>query len=430
MPRKSKVFMVSVGGGIGVILAVATLAGFLIGSRNGVRAEESYEKLELLSDVLYTIQKNYVDETSSTDLIEGAIRGMVSSLDAYSAFLSRDEYQDIKVETKGKFGGLGIEVTILDGILTVVAPLEDTPASRAGIQAQDQIVLIDEVSTKGMTLAEAVKRLRGPKGTKVKIHIMREGFSEPKEITIVRAEINIKSVKRKEIEPGYFYLRIAQFQERTTNDLEKALMETISSGNSLRGIILDLRNNPGGLLEQAVEVADLFMEEGLIVYTEGRLDNQKLRFSATLNSKEKNWDCPMIILVNGGTASAAEIVTGALRDNNRAVALGTKTFGKGSVQTIIPMRDNTALRLTTAKYFTPSGKSIQGKGIDPDIEVPFVIPKRDQEKSEHPEEPSQIILPGEPGDPQFDRAWELLKSWEIFKETLSWKEPEFSQTPG
>lgn len=415
---RSKFWMVSIGGGMGLILTVATLAGFFIGTRQGARAEESYEKLELLSDVLYTIQKNYVDETKSGELIDSAIQGMVSSLDAYSAFLTRDEYQEIKVETKGKFGGLGIEVTILEGVLTVVAPLEDTPAFRAGIQAQDQIVKIDGETTKGMSLTEAVKKLRGPKGTKVTIHIMREEFTDPEEFTIVRAEIKIKSVKRKQIEPGYIYLRIAQFQERTQADLEKSLHDTVSSGEKLRGIILDLRNNPGGLLEQAVEVADMFLGKGLIVYTEGRLENQKLKFAASANPKEKEWDCPMIILVNGGTASAAEIVTGALRDNSRAIAIGTKTFGKGSVQTIIPMRDNTALRLTTARYFTPNGESIQGKGIDPDIEVPFIKPVSNEEQEESAK-PSRVIIPGEPGDPQFDRAWELLKSWEIFKETFS-----------
>jgi carboxyl-terminal processing protease len=428
--RKSKVWILSLGGILGLVLTTAVGVGFFLGARRGVQAENTYEKLELLSDVLYTIQKNYVDETNSDKLLDGAIRGMVTSLDPYSSFLNRDEYQEINVETKGKFGGLGIEVAIREGVLTVISPLEDSPASRAGILAQDQIVKIDGEVTRGLSLAEAVKKLRGPQGTKVAIAVMRAGFTEPKNFSIIRDIIKIKSVKKRIIEPGYLYVRIAQFQEQTKTDLKKALLDSVPPEGGLKGIILDLRNNPGGLLDQAIEVSDFFLPEGLIVYTKGRSESQKVEYKAGSDPVEKKWDCPIVILINGGTASAAEIVTGALKDNKRAIVLGTKTFGKGSVQTIIPMRENTALRLTTARYYTPNGTSIQGVGIAPDIEVLFPLPERmlPPEKSpepgkgvetEKPGEENEMVIPGEPGDPQYDRAWQLLKSWEVFHKILS-----------
>jgi carboxyl-terminal processing protease len=427
--RKSKVWILSLGGIMGVVLTTAVGVGFFLGARRGVQAENTYEKLELLSDVLYTIQKNYVDETNSDKLLDGAVRGMVSSLDPYSSYMNKDEYQEINVETKGKFGGLGIEVAVKEGVLTVISPLEDSPASRAGIQALDQILKIDGEITKGMGLAEAVKRLRGLQGTKVVISVMRVGFVEPKNFSIVRDVIKIKSVKKKVIEPGYVYIRIAQFQEQTKNDLKKALLDSVPPEGSLKGIILDMRNNPGGLLDQAIEVSDLFLSEGLIVFTKGRTESQKVEYKASSDPVEKKWDCPIVILINGGTASAAEIVTGALRDNKRAIVLGTKSFGKGSVQTIIPMRENTALRLTTARYYTPNGTSIHGVGIAPDIEVPFKLLDRTlpREKTpepatgvepEKPTEENEPIIPGEPGDPQYDRAWQLLKSWEVFHKTF------------
>ncbi|MCX5868200.1 MAG: S41 family peptidase [Proteobacteria bacterium] len=428
--RKSKVWILSLGGILGLVLTTAVGVGFFLGARRGVQAENTYEKLELLSDVLYTIQKNYVDETNSDKLLDGAIRGMVASLDPYSSFLNRDEYQEINVETKGKFGGLGIEVAIREGVLTVISPLEDSPASRAGILAQDQIVKIDGEATRGLSLAEAVKKLRGPQGTKVAIAVMRAGFTEPKNFSIIRDIIKIKSVKKRIIEPGYLYARIAQFQEQTKTDLKKALLDSVPPEGGLKGIILDLRNNPGGLLDQAIEVSDFFLPEGLIVYTKGRSESQKVEYKAGSDPVEKKWDCPIVILINGGTASAAEIVTGALKDNKRAIVLGTKTFGKGSVQTIIPMRENTALRLTTARYYTPNGTSIQGVGIAPDIEVLFPLPERmlppgkspepgKGVETEKPGEENEMVIPGEPGDPQYDRAWQLLKSWEVFHKILS-----------
>lgn len=428
--RKSKVWILSLGGILGLVLTTAVGVGFFLGARRGVQAENTYEKLELLSDVLYTIQKNYVDETNSDKLLDGAIRGMVASLDPYSSFLNRDEYQEINVETKGKFGGLGIEVAIREGVLTVISPLEDSPASRAGILAQDQIVKIDGEATRGLSLAEAVKKLRGPQGTKVAIAVMRAGFTEPKNFSIIRDIIKIKSVKKRIIEPGYLYVRIAQFQEQTKTDLKKALLDSVPPEGGLKGIILDLRNNPGGLLDQAIEVSDFFLPEGLIVYTKGRSESQKVEYKAGSDPVEKKWDCPIVILINGGTASAAEIVTGALKDNKRAIVLGTKTFGKGSVQTIIPMRENTALRLTTARYYTPNGTSIQGVGIAPDIEVFFPLPERmlppgkspepgKGVETEKPGEENEMVIPGEPGDPQYDRAWQLLKSWEVFHKILS-----------
>lgn len=427
--RKNKVWILSLGGIMGLVLTTAVGVGFFLGARRGVQAENTYDKLELLSDVLYTIQKNYVDETDNNKLLDGAVRGMVSSLDPYSSYMSKDEYQEINVETKGKFGGLGIEVAIKEGVLTVISPLEDSPASRAGIQSLDQILKIDGEITRGMSLAEAVKRLRGLQGTKVVISVMRVGLVEPKNFSIVRDVIKIKSIKKKVIEPGYIYIRISQFQEQTKNDLKKALTDSVIPEGNLKGIILDLRNNPGGLLDQAIEVSDLLLPEGLIVYTKGRSESQKVEYKAGSDPEEKKWDCPIVILINGGTASAAEIVTGALRDNKRAIVLGTKSFGKGSVQTIIPMRENTALRLTTARYYTPNGTSIHGVGIVPDIEVPFKLldrtlpPEKNPENAkgvepEKPGEESEPIIPGEPGDPQYDRAWQLLKSWEIFHKTF------------
>lgn len=337
------------------------------GVHHGVTAqEETYEKLKVFTEVLSIVQSNYVDEVNSKDLLYGAVRGMLETLDPHSSFLTPENFREMQVETQGSFGGLGIEITVKDRQLTVVAPIEGTPADRAGLQAGDRIVEIDGKPTKDLTLQEAVRRLRGPKGSKVTIGVMRDGWTEPKPFEIVREVIQVRSVRSKDLGEGIGYLRVNSFQERTGKDLEKTVEQLTKDG--AKAFILDLRNNPGGLLNQAVYVSDLFLDKGqLIVYTSGRLKNQDLRFTAEHSSNFPKF--PMVVLVNGGSASASEIVAGSLQDHKRAVVLGTKTFGKGSVQTVIPLTDGSGLRLTTAKYFTPSGRSIHGTGIEPDIVV-------------------------------------------------------------
>jgi carboxyl-terminal processing protease len=343
---------------------------------------EDYESVETFTSILSIVKKNYVDEVNSKDLVAGAINGMLSSLDPHSAFLTPDLYKDLQMDTQGKFGGLGIEITVRNGLLTVVSPIEDTPAYKAGVKAGDQIIKIEEEFTKDMTLIDAVKKMRGVKGTKVTISIKREGIAELLNFNLVRDVIRVQSVRSRQLEEGYGYIRLAQFQERSDRDVQKALEKLKEEKGGLKGLVLDLRNNPGGLLTQAVRVSDLFLESGMIVYTEGRLENQKQKYFA---HKEGTWsNFPIVVLVNGGSASASEIVAGALQDQKRAVILGTKTFGKGSVQTILPLDDNSALRLTTARYFTPKGRSIQATGIVPDIviENPIVpIETKADEKS-------------------------------------------------
>lgn len=408
--------------------------------------DETYDELQTFTNILSIVQKNYVEPVGTKELLEGAVNGMLASLDPHSAYLTAELYKELQVDTKGSFGGLGIEITNRGGVLTVVSPIEDTPAFRAGIQPGDQIIKIEDEFTKDMSLMDAVKKMRGPRGTKVTISIKREGVPELIDFTITRENIRIQSVKPKDLGDGYGYVRITQFQERTGADLHEALdgLEE-ASGGTLRGLVLDLRNDPGGLLSQAVKVADTFLDGGLIVYTDGRLESQKQKYFA--HKPGSYTDFPMIVLVNGGTASAAEIVAGALQDHKRALVLGTQTFGKGSVQTILPLDDQSALRLTTARYYTPSGRSIQAKGVVPDIQmennvrlVPasrhgYVLRERNLPKhlrggadeeagpAEHAPEPTageaedeDGTVFGEPGhDPQLDRAVELLKSWQVFK---------------
>jgi len=339
----------------------------------GVKAKTSaseddiYQNLRVFSEVLSLVQDNYVEKVDSQKLIYGAINGMLRDLDPHSSFLKPEDYKELQIETKGKFGGLGIEITIRDGVLTVVAPLENTPADRAGIMANDQIVRINGEPTQEMTLMEAVQKMRGPKGTKVKLTIVRKDERKPLEFELERDTISIQSVRSELLEPGYGYVRISSFQSGTGKDLRKALDQFEEKDQPMQGLILDLRNDPGGLLDQAVEVSDEFLEKGLIVYTGGRLESQHMRFEAHKNDKPHNY--PIVVLVNAGSASASEIVAGALQDHKRAIILGEPTFGKGSVQTVIPLPDGSAVRLTTSLYYTPSGRSIQAKGIEPDIVV-------------------------------------------------------------
>lgn len=335
--------------------------------------ESLFKQLKLFADVMDLVQQQYVEKVDTSRLIHGAIKGMLQELDPHSTYMTPDEYKELQVETSGSFGGIGIEITIRDNILTIVAPLAGTPADKAGLKPNDQIIRINGEPTKDMSLMQAVKKLRGPKGTKVTITILREGESRPFDVTLVRDIIRIQSVKFKTLEPGYGYVRITSFQSDTTDELQKALRKLEKKNHPMKGLILDLRNNPGGLLDQAVRVSDEFLDEGLIVYTKGRTKEQQMKFEAHKNKEPHKY--PMVVLVNGGSASASEIVAGALQDQKRAVILGEPTFGKGSVQTVIPLKDGSAVRLTTALYYTPSGRSIQAKGIEPDILVP-AIPKR------------------------------------------------------
>jgi carboxyl-terminal processing protease len=425
-----------------LVVAVATLIlviGFGSQYRCSAEGESGYESIQLFTDVLKIVQTNYVEDVDTKKLVYGAINGMLASLDPHSSFLPPDMYKEMKIETKGSFGGLGIEISIKDGFLTVISPIEDTPAYRVGIKAGDQILKIEDKLTKDMSITDAVKRMRGPKGTKITITIMREGFERPKDFTLVRDIIQVKSVKSKTLDSGYGYVRIAQFQEKTDEDLIKALINLKKeNGGSLKGLILDLRNDPGGLLEQAVKVSDHFISDGLIVYTEGRNQDSKMKFVAQKGNKELGY--PMVILINGGSASASEIVAGALQDHKRAVILGTQSFGKGSVQTIIPLSEDSGLKLTTARYFTPKGRSIQAKGITPDIVVEnleitaaekkdvlnirekdlenhFETGPKEQkgEKKKEAKQPAFKLDEQLKGDYQLLRALDLLKGWDILK---------------
>ncbi len=332
------------------------------------KKEEIYKSLKLFSQVFKLIEENYVSDVDPKELIYGAIQGMLQSLDPYSCLLKPDEYKELEIETKGSFTGIGIEITIKDGILTVVAPIEDTPAWKAGIQPGDKILKIDGKSTKGMSIFEAVKLLRGPKGTKVTITILRNE-KDVKEITLTRDVIPIKSVKYKLLEPGYAYIRITSFQEKTPTELAKALKK-LEKETKLKGLIIDLRNNPGGLLSSAIEVADEFLDNGTIVSIKGKTNEDQMIFKAKPNPPSAKHSYPIAILINHGTASASEIVTGALKDNKRAIVLGEKSFGKGRVQTVIPLENDYAVKLTTAFYYTPDGVCIDKIGIKPDIELP------------------------------------------------------------
>ncbi|MEK6718416.1 MAG: S41 family peptidase [candidate division NC10 bacterium] len=376
----------------GLIFAgTLVLLVFTGGVQHGTTAiEDTYEKLKVFTEILSLVQSSYVDEVKSKELIYGAVKGMLETLDPHSAFMPPEVFREMQVETQGSFGGLGIEITVKDRTLTVVAPIEGTPADHAGIQPGDRIIKIEGQPTKDLTLMDAVRKLRGPKGSKVTITILREGSLEPLDVTLVREVIEVKSVRSKDLGDGIYYVRLSSFQERTTKDMERALEQAQKAGST--ALILDLRNDPGGLLNQAVAVSDMFLDKGqLIVYTQGRVKNQDLRFTAEHSNGFPRW--PMVVLVNGGSASASEIVAGALQDWKRAVILGTKTFGKGSVQTVIPLSDGSGLRLTTAKYFTPRGRSIHGTGIMPDILVE--LPKPEVSAQRQREEEARRLAPAE-----------------------------------
>ncbi len=438
------------------LVIVALIGGVLIGKgvdRTG-HATETYEELKVFSEVLSQVQKHYVEEAKIKDLVQGAIRGMLSTLDPHSAYMTPEMYKEMQVETKGEFGGVGIQIGVKDNRLTVIAPIEGTPAFRAGIKAGDFITKVNNETTKDLTLMDAVQKMRGPKGTKVLLTIQRDGTADPMNFELVRDTIKIESVKGKLIDKNIAYVRLTQFQESTGRDLARALKQLREQ--KATGTILDLRNNPGGLLTAAVEVSEQFVAPGkLVVYIKGR-DGRKDEYVA--KSKEPVDESPMIVLVNEGSASASEIVAGALQDWGRAVVVGTTSFGKGSVQTILPLQDGSGLRLTTAKYYTPKGRTIQSTGITPDIVVKLPQPaqlaavakpgekeatdktaKTPPQATTGKEKGSSATVPpangngksGGPGAPaaapegnepsleedvQLQKAVELLKTWSIFKE--------------
>ncbi len=426
-----------------VLFLVVFSAGsalFLKGDGSLVRAgtDDVYRSLDIFTEVLRQIELNYVEPPDTKELIYNAIKGMMSDLDPHSAFLTKEEHRELMQETRGTFTGIGIEITTRDGVLAVVAPVEGTPACKAGLMAGDRIIRIGDRSTKDITLMEAVKMIRGPKGTDVNLTILREGVEKPLDFTITRDVIPLISVRHHFLTPDIGYLRISSFQNNTLPDTIAAL-EKMEKGRNLEGLVMDLRNNPGGLLTQAMEVSDLFIDEGVIVTTRGRDTSQDITSRAHRDSKRRLY--PIIVLVNGGSASGAEIVAGALQDNNRALVLGTRTFGKGSVQTILSLSDGSGIRLTTAKYYTPSGKSIQSSGIIPDIELEFIPPDEEVDKKpmkfireedleghipreglldgveetdgpdEFPDEKARELIEK---DNQVRHALHLLESWKIF----------------
>ncbi len=359
------------------LIVVLIILGFYGGRAVSALDRNIYRNLKLFTEVLDLVEKNYVDEVDSKALIQGAVNGMLKSLDPHSVYLTEEMYKELKVDTEGRFGGVGIEITLVKDVLTVVAPIEDTPAYLAGVKAGDQISKIDGSSTKDITITEAVKKLRGTKGTKVTITIIREGEQAPFDVTITRAEIKVRSVRVKTYEGNYGYIRIAAFQERTSEDVRLALRDLDKKLKPLRGLIIDLRNNPGGLLPQAIDVSDIFLKSGTIVSTKGRVKGMDTRAIARDQGGEPL--IPLVVLLNEGSASAAEIVAGALQGNKRAPVIGTRSFGKASVQTIIPLDGGNALKLTTAKYYTPDGRSIHGEGIIPDLEIKYIKPANEKE---------------------------------------------------
>lgn len=357
--------------GLGLLLGISITTGHRVAAERDTAVEaQDLPLVELRSfiDVLDRIKQDYVESVEDRTLLENAIRGMLNGLDPHSAYLDKDAFDDLQAGTSGEFGGLGIEVGLEDGFIKVIAPIDDTPAQKAGVKAGDLIIRLDNQPVKGLSLSEAVKMMRGKPNTKLMLTIIRSGEDKPIDITITRDIIRVKSVKSRLLEPGYGYVRVTQFQANTARSLNQSLSNLKKENDGpLQGLVIDLRNNPGGVLNAAVEVSDIFLKNGTVVYTEGRSSGAQQRFKATPGDSIEG--APLIVLVNGGSASASEIVAGALQDHGRAVIMGEQTFGKGSVQTILPMANGTAVKLTTARYYTPNGRSIQAAGIKPDIKL-------------------------------------------------------------
>lgn len=403
-------------------ILILTLVSFVLLPFKGMAAESDaspdYKELRLFRMVMSLVQKNYVKDVSDKELIQGAITGMLQSLDPHSSYMTEEMFKELQVETKGEFEGLGIEITLENGILTIISPIEDTPAFKAGLKAGDKIIKIDGEATKNITLIKAVKKMRGPRGSKVTLTIMRDGFKKFRDFDITRDTIHVRSVKKETLEPGYPYVRVVNFQESTESDLAAAIKD-FGEDEKIKGMVLDLRNNPGGLLDQAVKVSNLFIDRNaLIVYTDGRAKDQRMDFRATKGGK--HYKFKLAVLINEGSASASEIVAGALQDYDRAAILGTKSFGKASVQTIIPLGNGSGLRLTTAYYYTPKGRHIQKTGILPDVDMKQEVQKLQEEELEEESKPvdqqkkkkdKTIRTKADPEhDPVLKRALEWLKS--------------------
>jgi len=354
---------------LGVVLGLTASFGSGVFAKRAIEDNQiPLEALRSFTDAYTRIKNDYVEEVDDRELLENAIRGMLSGLDPHSSYLNGEEFKDLQIGTTGEFGGLGIEVGMESGFIKVISPIDDTPAERAGVHAGDLIIRLDDEPVKGKSLSESVKIMRGKPGSPIVLTIIREGEEKPLKLTIIRAIIKVTSVKSRMLDKGYGYIRVTQFQSNSGPNLVKAASDLKKKhGGPLKGMVLDLRNNPGGVLSAAVQISDAFMDKGLIVYTEGRVNDSRLRFNAAPGDVLDGM--PLVILINGGSASASEIVAGALQDHKRAILMGTRSFGKGSVQTIMPARGGTAIKLTTARYYTPNGRSIQAEGIEPDIEV-------------------------------------------------------------
>src|SRR6187200_498420 len=370
--------LVLIGAAAGAVLTVMATQPRTVFDLSSARAAtvDAYRQLTLFGDVFEQVRSDYVERPDDSKLIESAIKGMLAGLDPHSSYMDAKSFRDMQVDTRGEFGGLGIEVTMEDGLIKVVSPIDETPAAKAGIMANDIITNLDDEAVQGLTLNQAVEKMRGPVNTKIKLTIMRKGQDKPVEVSITRDVIRVRLVRSQVEGEDVGYIRLTQFNEQTTEGLKKAIADIGAkiSDDKLKGYVLDMRNNPGGLLDQAISVSDAFLQKGEIVSTRGRNAEETQRFNARAGDLTKNK--PLIVLINGGSASASEIVAGALQDHKRATVIGTRSFGKGSVQTIIPLGSgNGALRLTTARYFTPSGRSIQAKGISPDIEVLQEVPE-------------------------------------------------------
>ena len=375
MIRKTSLIFLGAIAGAGLTLLATQPHTIFVGSSAKAASSDTYRQLNLFGDVFERVRADYVEKPDDSKLVETAINGMLAGLDPHSSYMDPSSFRDIQVQTRGEFGGLGIEVTMEDGLVKVVAPIDDTPAAKAGVRANDIITKLDNEQVHGLTLNQAVEKMRGPVNTKIRLTIMRKGADKPIDVTIVRDVIRVKSVRSHNEGDDVGYIRISQFNEQTTDGLKKAIADLTSQlgADKIKGFVIDLRNNPGGLLDQAISVSGAFLDKGEIVSTRGRNAEETQRFNARPGDLAKGK--PVIVLINGGSASASEIVAGALQDHKRATLVGTRSFGKGSVQTIIPLgAGNGALRLTTARYFTPSGRSIQAKGIEPDIKVLQEVP--------------------------------------------------------
>ena len=430
MMRKTPLILLGAAAGAALTLLVTQPRLAFVGASARAAGADTYRQLNLFGDVFERVRADYVEKPDDGKLIESAINGMLNALDPHSSYMDAKSFRDMQVQTRGEFGGLGIEVTMEDGLVKVVAPIDETPAAKAGVMAGDIITHLDDEPVQGLTLNQAVDKMRGPVNTKIRLKIMRKGQDKPVEVSIVRDIIRVRSVRSSNEGGEIGYIRITQFNEQTTDGLKKALTDLSAQipPEKLKGFVVDLRNNPGGLLDQAISVSDAFLERGEIVSTRGRNAEETQRFNA--RAGDLIHGKALIVLINGGSASASEIVAGALQDHKRATVIGTRSFGKGSVQTIIPLGSgNGALRLTTARYFTPSGRSIQAKGISPDIEVIQEVPEelkvrteskgeaalRGHLKAEGQEETgSQSYIPPDPKDDKaLNLAYDLLRGTRV-----------------